>query len=153
AASEADTYGSCWGDPRLVAAIQHRERSVAGRPVADDQIVVTNGALHAISLVLRTAVDPGRRVACLAPTFRSIHEMLTARGCPIRLFSAASIESDTGVAELVRDDVSCVYLNSPNNPTGGVVSQPALHRLAHSCARARIPLVIDAVYDDFLFQD
>ncbi|HEX3480437.1 MAG TPA: beta-methylarginine biosynthesis bifunctional aminotransferase [Kofleriaceae bacterium] len=150
---EADTYGSCWGDPRLVAAIQRRERSVAGRPVADDQIVVTSGALHAISLVLRTAVEPGRRVACLAPMFRSICEMFAARGCPIRLFSAASVESDAGADELVRDDVGCVYLNSPNNPSGEVVSQPAVRRLAHRCARAHIPLVVDAVYDDFLFQD
>jgi aspartate aminotransferase len=152
APSDANTYGSCWGDPRLVAAIQRREHRVASRQVAEDRIVVTNGALHAISLVLRTAVEPGRPVACLAPTFRSICEMLVSHRCPVRFFSAVSIESDRGVAELLRKDVGCVYLNSPNNPTGEVIAEPTLRRLAESCQRARVPLVVDSVYDDFIFQ-
>lgn len=152
-ASEVYAYGSCWGDPQLVAAIQRRERGIARLSVADDQIVVSNGALHAISLVLRTAVKPGQRVACLAPTFRSITEMLAASGCPVRFFSTASLESDMGVAALLRDDIGCVYLNSPNNPTGEVIAESVVRRLAESCRRARVPLIVDAVYDDFVFPD
>lgn len=42
----------------------------------------------------------------------------------------------------------CVFLSRPSNPTGNVVANADLHRLAGICARAGVPLIVDNAYGD-----
>lgn len=141
------TYGPCEGSAFLLREIEARERAVNGISPQPDQILVTNGALHGLSLVIRALAQPGSVAWVQAPVYICIPQMLRAAGFRVRYFSAAA-----GLEELERSmgaDTRLIYVNSPNNPTGQVLTSAQMARLAELAAERGAKLLADVVYDSF----
>jgi len=144
------------GLPRLkeLLAVKLRERN--GIPVGSaDEVLVTNGGVHGIYLAAQALVEPGDEVVVPDPEWPpATLAMLAARASVVRCPLHASLGWRLDVDELaskIGPRTKGLYLNSPNNPTGGMLTRDDLERIA-DLARARDLWVIsDEAYEDVVY--
>jgi beta-methylarginine biosynthesis bifunctional aminotransferase len=146
-------YAPCEGYPFLLDAIRNRENGMYGLQLEQDQILVTNGALHGLSLIFRSLYRPGAIALCQAPILGSIATILESYGYTIKYFTSHQGELDIEKLKLecTNPDVSLLYINTPHNPTGDILSQNALAQLVEMVQRKGINLVADMIYDSLTF--
>jgi len=143
------------GLPSLREAIAaHLER--AGLPTGPDQVLVTNGAQQAITLVASLLVEPGDRVVLEDPTYLGAIDAFTAFGA--RLEGVASGPQGVHV-EALREAVAtvsprAVYLMpTGQNPTGSVLSEGARLDVARIAKASATVWVEDLTLADLTLGD
>lgn len=126
-----------------------------GVPYTADQVVVTAGGMASLFLGLMCTVDPGDEVLVSAPYFSNYSQMISM--CHGKTVSVDVYEEDEFVlsAEAVRQAITprskVLILNSPCNPTGGVISERALRELAQLAVEHDLFVISDEVYRHILF--
>ncbi len=149
-------YLQTTGLPLLLARLADKLRRVNGIPVgAADEIMVSTGGIHALYLVCQALLEPGDEVVIPDPTWPpAVGNILAARGVPVgcplheRLgwrFDLDELESR------ITPKTRALYINSPHNPTGGVLTRPDLERIAAIVQERHLWLVSDEAYEDILF--
>jgi len=125
------SYGDPSGDARLRAALSQRLADL-GIHAEPAQILTTNGATHALDLLIRTQLQPGDAVLVDDPGWAILFARLTQAG--IRLLpvprSAHGPDLDT-LAALAAAHAPRAYLTVPvlHNPTGHSLDLATAHRL------------------------
>ena len=135
-------YTPAAGIPELRQAIADyisRTRSV---DVGPERVVVTPGGKPIMFFVILALVGPGDEVIYPDPGFPIYESVINFAGAtpvPLRLREEKDFGFDpSDLEELVTDRTKLVIVNSPHNPTGGIVSDDALKTLARSGDRARL---------------
>ena len=124
--------------------------------VHPDEVVVTPGAKPIIFFSLLLLAQAGDEVIYPNPGFpiyESMIEYAGARAVPIPLREELSFRMD--VEELIQSinpRTRMVILNSPNNPTGSVLTQEDLSRLASILAGRDVTVLSDEVYSHILYE-
>ncbi|MDX1501469.1 MAG: aminotransferase class I/II-fold pyridoxal phosphate-dependent enzyme [Thermoanaerobaculia bacterium] len=143
--------------PFREAISRHIELS-RGLAVPPDRIVVTPGAKPPIGHTLMAYVDPGDEVIYPSPGFPIYESWVTfvgARPAPLQLSEAKGFAfSADDLAALITDKTKVIVLNSPSNPTGGVLSAESLAEIAaviRERARPDVRVYSDEVYEHILF--
>lgn len=114
-------YGAAAGEPRLRALIAAYLRSSRGLQCTAEQIVITSGAQHAISLCAQLLVEPGAGVAIENPGYRAAAHAFAVAGA--RLQGVAVDEEGLRCADLEQTDCRLAYVTpSHQYPTGVVMS-------------------------------
>jgi aspartate/methionine/tyrosine aminotransferase len=149
-------YLQTTGVPRLRELIAAKLRDKNQIPIQDDEhVLVTNGGIHGLYIICRALVEPGDEVIIPDPEWPpAAGNILAARGVPIPvpLHEAKGWRWDLDELEsAITPKTRVLYVNSPSNPTGGVLSRADLQRLA-AIAKARDLWVIsDEAYEDVVF--
>lgn len=153
-AIELQEYAASEGTLALRSALCARERRRWYVEVSPDELLVTNGALHGIALVSHALRRPGSVALCQAPVLSCVGELLRRDQFDVRYFDVARGQP---VWDQVRTELArrprLVYLNTPNNPTGDVMAPAALSELIAMAQAHGATVVVDAAYDDFVFDD
>lgn len=136
------------GLPPLRRAIAARFEQ-RGLPTRPEQILVTNGALHALDLALRATAPRGRRALVELPSYPAALDALRSAGA--RLTPAPLGEDGWDVeaieASLRAEPPALAYLIPDfHNPTGLVMEQAARRRLVRALERAGATVVIDETF-------
>ncbi len=149
-------YTDTAGAPALREAIAEKYRREQGSGCRAENVLVTAGAKQAVFNTCQALFDPDDEVAVFSPYWVSFPEMVRLAGArpdfvETRLEdgwrpAAALLEKQAGPA------VRGVILNSPNNPTGAVVSRDELERILDWCARRGAVVIFDETYDRFLYE-
>jgi DNA-binding transcriptional MocR family regulator len=138
------------GVPPLRAAIAERY-CARGLPTHPDEIMVTTGALHAISLIMATYIQPGDRVLVEQPTYHGALATMATRGIrpvPVAM-TPDGWELDAVDAAIRQLSPSLAYLIPDNhNPTGMTLPAPERKRLAHIIAETRTRTIVDETITD-----
>ncbi len=97
-------------------------------PTSTDRVVMTVGAGGAINVVLRTILNPGDEVLCLAPFFVEYVYYVENHGGVARVVQTdARFDLDLeAIRAAVTPRTRAILVNSPNNPTGRVYSAERL---------------------------
>jgi beta-methylarginine biosynthesis bifunctional aminotransferase len=144
-AQDVQSYASSAGVPEFRAAVAGRLRAHCP-DASPDHVLGTAGGMHALGLVARDLGARGvRRAWCQMPLFRSVYDSFRAAGIGVGeldLGDPARRAADLGPGDLL-------YVNTPHNPTGRVLTAEMLERLAHLADLSGCALMIDSVYDDF----
>ena len=146
-------YAPCEGYPFLLDALHHREHQMYGISPNQEQMMVTNGALHALSLIFRSLYRPNAVVLCQGPILGSVGTVLQNYGFKIKYFSSHQGEVDIErlAMECEHSDVRLIYINTPHNPTGDILSEHAISQLVDLVHDKDIKLVADMIYDSITF--
>jgi DNA-binding transcriptional MocR family regulator len=150
----AVTYGSLAGNAELRKQIAVRSMD-AGLSVSPDEIVVTSGALSAVSILTNCLTRPGDIVLIQSPGYFCYHQMIDAMG--LRVIEIPSCPEDgvqpDEVARAVTDyDVSMALFNfNYATPDGSLTSDEAKREIVRTLARRNLPLVEDDVSGDLYF--
>jgi len=140
---EAATRGNLYpgGAPALKSKLAQRDSQAEG------SVILGAGSTELIDLVIRTFVGPGEEVLLSVPTF-SMYEARTRTVGGIPVLVPMSEDHDHDLSGLIRgvtERTKVIFLCTPNNPTGGRISEADLRRLL----RLGLPTVIDEAYHEF----
>ncbi|RZL31029.1 MAG: PLP-dependent aminotransferase family protein [Rubrivivax sp.] len=125
------SYGDPSGDPRLRAALSQRLADL-GIHASPAQILTTNGATHALDLLIRTQLQPGDAVLVDDPGWAIIFARLTQAGIRLLPVPRGAQGPDLAVlAALAREHAPRAYLTVPvlHNPTGHSLDLATAHQL------------------------
>ena len=130
--------------------------SARGLSTTPDQVLVTSGAQHALSLVFAELVSPGAAVVVEESTYPGALDL--ARSVGARLLAvptdARGVDVDALEDLVARHRPALVYLNPVHQtPTGTVLSDDRRRRLAALAMRTGTPVVDDATLADLSFSD
>ena len=135
-------YVQTTGIPRLRELIAEKLRDTNGIPIDDvEDVLVTNGGIHGLYILCLSLLDPGDEVLIPDPAWPpAAGNILAARGVPVgyRLHESNGWQPDLDEIEAaITPKTRVLYLNSPSNPTGGVLTRAYLERLAAIAHEAR----------------
>ncbi len=141
------------GLPELRAAVAERF-TTDGLETEADQILITNGAQHALALAFAHFAGPGDRMIVDEPTYPGVVDLLAARQLePLPLARVEGGIDVAGLGRLVRaNDCRLAYLQtSVHNPTGFVADDADIRRLADTVTRLGLTVIEDLVLGDLRF--
>ena len=151
-------YADTRGLPVLVDAVLERARAQSGLPWERDSVLITAGATAGLSCALGSFLAPGDEVLILAPFWPLIRGIVQSwGGVPVEVPFYDRVEDDgQAAAEAVRacasDRTVALYVSTPSNPTGRVLSGEILSALAELAESEDWWLISDEVYRDFVYQ-
>ena len=123
-------YGPAAGDPQLRKAIADKLKIDNKIEVTDENVMITNGAKQAIFNLFQVTLNEGDEVIIPAPYWLSYPEIVKlAGGIPIILESAPRDGFKINIEKLnsqITPKTKFIIINSPNNPTGKVLSNREL---------------------------
>src|SRR5260221_7831798 len=136
-----------------IATYLNRTRHLSVDP---GQVIVTPGAKPIMFYAMLALLDAGDEAIYPDPGFPIYSSMISfagAVGVPLLLREKDDFNPDIDeLKTLVTDRTKLIVLNSPENPTGGVLSQSVLREIAH-IARARdLWVLADEIYADLLYE-
>jgi aspartate/methionine/tyrosine aminotransferase len=149
-------YVQTTGVPRLRELIAAKLRATNGIPIDDvEDVLVTNGGIHGLYILCLSLLDPGDEVLIPDPAWPpAAGNILAARGVPVgyKLHEATGWQPDLDEVEAaITPKTRVLYLNSPSNPTGGVLTRACLERLAAIAQRHDLLVISDEAYEDVVF--
>ena len=143
------------GTLELRRALAERFKSRHGSPWGPGQVVVTVGAKAGLFELAMALLERGREFVVHSPCWVSFPEQARFAGAePIPVETAAKdgfrIRAEPFL-ERIGPRTAAVLINSPCNPTGGVISAADLRRIVEACARVGAVLVYDETYERFVY--
>ena len=148
-------YGPSAGLPELRQAIADYVSRTRGVPVSIDEVVVVPGGKPIIFFSALSLVDTGDEVIYPNPGFPIYESMVNyvgGRAIPIRLREERDFGLDVDeLASLINERTRLIILNSPQNPTGGVLSKHAIHDIADAIGDRNIMILSDEIYSRLIF--
>ncbi len=153
-------YGPAAGFPELRQAIAEQVSRTRGNPsnpinVDPDEVVVTPGAKPIMFYTMLALVEPGDEVLVPDPGFPIYASMVRFVGAtPISLPHREELDFGLDVDEvksLISKKTRLVILNSPNNPTGAVITREQLGALAGILAGTDINVLSDEIYREIIY--
>ncbi len=124
--------------------------------VNPDQVLVTNGGMHGLYCAFRTILNPGDEVLIPQPNWTSTAWIIRiAGGVPVTVRLHRRHEYRWDINELkskITDRTKAVLINSPQNPTGAVMSRQDLIDLLDVAAEHDLFVIGDEAYEDIVFE-
>ena len=150
-------YADTRGLPVLVDAVLERARLRSGLSLERDSVLITAGATAGLSCALGSLLAPGDEVLILAPFWPLIRGIVQSwGGCPVEVPFYDRVTDGQTAAEAVRALASkrtvALYVSTPSNPTGRVLSAEILAALAELAESEDWWLLSDEVYRDFVYE-
>jgi aspartate aminotransferase len=149
-------YGPSAGFPELRQAIAEEVRRSRGVAVDSAEVVVVPGGKPIIFFTMLALIDRGDEVIYPNPGFpiyESMIEYLGGKAIPIRLREEKDFGLDVDeLASLITERTKLVILNSPQNPTGGVLEQADIRDIAQTIGDRNILVLSDEIYSRLIFE-
>ena len=148
-------YGPSAGFPELRQAIAEEVSRTRGVNVTPDEVVVVPGGKPIIFFSILALINEGDEVIYPNPGFPIYESMIRyvgGRAVPIRLREEKDFSLDVDeLARLINDRTRLVIINSPQNPTGGVLSKRDLEQIASAIGDRNIFVLSDEIYSRLVF--
>ena len=149
-------YGPSAGLPQLREAIAQYVSETRGVDVSPDEVVVVPGGKPIIFFVILALAEEGDEVIYPNPGFPIYESMINyvgAKPVPIRLREEMDFRLDAGeLASLINDRTKLIILNSPQNPTGGVLTKSDIDQIAAAIGDRNVMVMSDEIYSRLIFE-
>jgi aspartate/methionine/tyrosine aminotransferase len=154
-AAGRDRYCSTRGVPALREAIAEYLKRTRNVHTTAEQVLVAPGCKMALSLAMMALIEPGDEVLFPDPSFPiypSFTRGLGAKAVPYGLEEKNKFQPDVDeIARKITPRTTMLIFNSPNNPTGTVLSDVVLEKLAALAAKHDLWVLADEIYARILF--
>jgi aspartate/methionine/tyrosine aminotransferase len=148
-------YGPAAGLPELRQAIAEYVSQTRGVKVTSEEVVVVPGGKPIIFFSILALIDEGDEVIYPNPGFPIYESMVNyvgGRAVPIRLREERDFSLDLDeLAALIHDRTRLIILNSPQNPTGGVLDRKEIEQIARAIGDRNILVLSDEIYSRLVF--
>ena len=148
-------YGPSAGLPELRQALAEYVSRTRGVKVTSDEVVVVPGGKPIIFFMILSLIDEGDEVIYPNPGFPIYESMIRyvgGRAVPIHLREERDFSLDVNeLASLISDRTKLIIVNSPQNPTGGVLERRDIEHIADAIGDRNILVLSDEIYSRLLF--
>jgi aspartate aminotransferase len=149
-------YGPSAGLPHLREAIAEEVTRTRGVNVTPEEVVVVPGGKPIIFFSILALIDDGDEVIYPDPGFPIYESMIRYVGgqpVPIRLREERDFSLDVDeLARLINDRTKLMIVNSPHNPTGGVMEKRDIELIAEAIGERNVMVLSDEIYSRLIFE-
>lgn len=149
-------YTPAAGIPELKQAICEASRRDHGLKFQPSQVVVSNGAKHAIHNVLTALCGPGDEVVIPAPYWVSYSALVELTGATPVIVPTTEEQGFCLSAEqfeaAITPQTKLLMLNNPCNPTGAAYPVKTLEELARVAVNRDVAVLSDEIYEKLIYQ-
>ena len=143
------------GDDSMRVAVADFERRTMGLDYSYDEVITTVGGTEALYLALQGILNPGDEVIIPRPAIGLYENIVRLSGAvPVFLDTTEDAYQINGskLSALVNEKTKAVVLNSPNNPTGVVLTNESLQAVRDAVADKPIFVICDDVYNRVVYE-
>ncbi|HWP83176.1 MAG TPA: pyridoxal phosphate-dependent aminotransferase [Bacteroidota bacterium] len=127
-----------------------------GIPVSPEEVVVVPGGKPIIFFSILACVEEGDEVIYPNPGYPIYESMINfvgAKAVPLRLQEERGFSFDVGeLRAKISDRTKMVIVNSPHNPTGGVIPKTDLHEIAELALKHDFWVLSDEIYSRIVYE-
>lgn len=149
-------YGPSAGLVELREAIAQYVSDTRRVNVTPDEVVVVPGGKPVIFFSILALAEEGDEIIYPNPGFPIYESMINyagAKAVPIRLREELDFRLDVDeLAGLINDRTKLVIVNSPHNPTGGVLEKKDIDAIARAIGDRDIMVLSDEIYSQLIFE-
>src|SRR5215813_470752 len=153
----ATHYSPVPGVWELRKAIAQRLSAHHSQNINPANVIVTPGAKMMIFSIIQSVVDPGDEVICPDPAYPAYEAAIRAAGgtpVPVRLEEAKEFRFDhSELARQITPRTKLIVINSPQNPTGGVLTIDDLKKIADLARKHDLLILSDEIYSEIYYGD
>lgn len=148
-------YTSNYGIEPLREAIAKKFNKDNGLHMEISDIIVAVGANQAVSIAMTAMLDPGDEV--LVPNPSWLHYFYCAELCGAKTVSYPLLEENEfnvqieDIEHLITPKTKMIIVNSPNNPTGSVLTIESLEKIAKIAKENNLIVLSDEIYEKLLY--
>ena len=149
-------YNDVAGDPDLRGAIARQHAAMTGLDTGPEQVAVFSGAQNALFAAAQCLLDQGDEIIAPEPMYVTYEAFIGASGA--RLVTVPSPRENgfhfdpKSIQAAVNGHTRAILLNTPNNPTGAVLTRGELEAVADICRDHDLWLISDEVYASLTFE-
>ncbi len=148
-------YSSGRGEAPVLQALAARYSARTGRVVGRDQFIWVPGTQTALYLLLMALVEAGDEVLVADPCYATYHGLVRATGAlavPVALRESHGfrLQADD-LARAVTPRTRLIFLNSPHNPTGAVLTQGDIRAIGELARAQDLWILSDEVYESLVY--
>src|SRR5688572_5816049 len=145
------------GIPPLRKAFAEKMRKKNRIPIgSDEEVMVSNGGTHGLYAVMHALIEPGDEVIIPDPEWpptMAIVKTAGGKGVQVPLREELGWRWDIDEVErAITPKTKVLYLNTPNNPSGGVLTKADIERLAQIARDRNLWVVSDEAYEDVVYR-
>jgi aspartate/methionine/tyrosine aminotransferase len=149
-------YEPSIGITELRKAVQDEVEKTRGYRPALDQIVITPGLKPGIFFSMLAIINPGDEVIYQDPgypTYGSVTSFLGAKGIMVPLLEENEFRMNPeDIKEKITEKTKLIIVNSPQNPTGSVMTKSELEAIAELAEEHDIFIVSDEIYSKMTYE-
>lgn len=153
-------YCDTFGIYPLRQALSEKVNSDNQLSANPDQILMTCGATNALNTSVQALINPGEDVMILTPTWPFFKGMVTIAGgnvievpLYVRLYQEPELDILDYLESFTTPKTAAIYLNTPNNPSGKVLSLSQLRQIADFAQKHRLWIISDEAYDGMTYDN
>ncbi|MBI4263630.1 MAG: pyridoxal phosphate-dependent aminotransferase [Acidobacteria bacterium] len=149
-------YTASQGTPELREAICARYKRDYGIDITPAEVLMTVGGKQALFNAALALFDPGDEVITHAPYWPTIPEQVKLVGAhpvivPTDAADGFAVHAEAMIAAIT-PRTKAIILNSPCNPTGGLVEESTVAAIADAAARRGVWIVVDLCYEQLIYE-
>ena len=152
------------GKTKYVAAagLPALKKSVCAKLLRDNgleydpaQIVISNGAKHALFNAVYATVEEGDEVIILCPYWLTYPEIVkTCGGVPVYVYATPEngykVTAEQ-IEKVITPKTKVLFFNSPCNPTGAVYTESEIRAIAAVCLKHNLTVISDEIYEKLTY--
>lgn len=146
-------YTQTQGIASLIGRVQKDLTAELGRHPGD--VFITSGVSGGLFLAVLALINPGDEAICLDPYFVMYKHLLTIAGgklTAVDSYPDFRFHADR-VEKAITPRTKILFLNSPNNPTGSVMSREEIEAAVAVARKHDLIIVSDEIYEEFTYSD
>ena len=148
-------YTATGGLPELKKAIIGKFKKDQNIDYKPSEIIVTNGAKHALYTLFQVILNEGDEVIIPIPYWVSYPEQVKlAGGEPVYINGEEANQFKITAAQLksaITSKTKAIIINSPSNPTGMLYTKEELTELGEICLEHNILIISDEIYEKLIY--
>lgn len=148
-------YTAASGIPELRQAICDRYKKDYGIDVTPAEVLLTAGGKQALFNAALALIDPGDEVITHSPYWPTIPEQVKLVGGVPVIVPTSPDDGFTVHAEAIINAITpktkAIIINSPTNPTGGLIDEATMGKVADAAAAKGIWIIVDLCYEQLIY--
>jgi aspartate/methionine/tyrosine aminotransferase len=149
-------YAASSGIAPLLDAIRAKLARKNAINVTTQDIIVTAGGAHGLFCTFQATVNPGDEVIFFAPYWTPIKDHVSyAGGVPVRIpwpEVRGREEISAALTARLTPRTRAIYVNTPANPTGDVLTRGQLESIARFAVTNNLVVISDEAYEDLVYE-
>jgi len=149
-------YGPSAGLPELRAAVAKYAGDLRSMHINPEQVVITPGGKPVMAFAIMALVEEDDEVIYPNPGFPIYESLIGYMGgtpVPIHLREERGFRLDAEeLASMVSPRTKLIIINSPANPTGGVLAREDLRLIAETAVKHNVWVLADEIYAEILYE-
>lgn len=148
-------YSNGRGEAPVLKALAAKYSARTGRRIGSDQFIWVPGTQSALFLLLMALVESGDEVLVADPCYATYHGLVRATGAvtvPVALRESHGFRLQAeDLARAVTPATRLIFLNSPHNPTGAVLTREDIRAIGEVAKAHDLWILSDEVYESLIY--